>query len=103
MSRTSKERQPIPIFWMRWTRRFRQYSRRWALKRTLRRLSREQSRLLLMQLLLDEQLLLVKELQEREQLLQWQTQEAQASLAWRVKGELPPPEEPDPLDQLLGL
>ena len=73
------------------------------MKRTRRRLNREQSRLLLMQLLLDEQLLLVKELAEREQSLTWQMREAQESLEWRVKGELPPPENPDPLDQLLGL
>lgn len=103
MSRTLKAPLPTPIFWMRLIRRFRQYSRRLALKLTRRRLNREQSRLLLMQLLLDEQLLLVKELAEREQSLTWQMREAQESLEWRVKGELPPPENPDPLDQLLGL
>lgn len=85
------------------TQRLRRSWTRWSLSRTRRRLLRAELRLVLLQVEQDSQLLRVKELAQQESLLRHRQVEHQQSLQFRVQGSLPPSPTPDPVRALLGL
>ena len=80
--------------------------RSWTLsrvRRTTKRLKKEQKRLLLMRVQMDYQLLRVKQLEETMLLLEAQHQEMVNSHHFRMTGEVSPSETKAHLDSLLGL
>jgi hypothetical protein len=84
---------------------------RWRLKRTQRRLAKEQRRLTLLLLMVDSQHLRLKQLEQQLHPLLSASQELMESQQFRLQGKLPPPEllPPIPLSaseeisRLLGL
>lgn len=91
---------------LRWTRSLRQSWTRWRLKRTARKIQKEQRRLTQMQLALDSQLLLMKELDQVQDQLRHRLQEMAEAEAFHQRGLLtaePETAERAELDRLLGL
>lgn len=100
-----KSKRPSSITGMTLRQRFRRSWASWLLKRTRRKLEREQKRYQLMLLQMDYQLLKLKELEEKEALQRLVTMELEDRKLYRMS---PPPEQPPPLTQeavrdMLGL
>ena len=105
MSTQTKVRKVPSLFWLMVTQRLQRSWAFWRLRSLAKRRPREERRLQLMQVQLDNQLLLLSQLEQMEQLVLFQVQEQQEIRSYRLEGQLqlPPPEPKSELDRLLGL
>ena len=103
MMKTSASRQKPSLRALAWTRSLRVSWTRWSLKRTRKRLLKEQKRLQLMLEQQDLQHLLLKQLEILEAATEDKLQQMMWIRYYRLTGELEPPPPRSELDQLLGL